>query len=558
MVFVTACSSRVAMKAWKSSVVLRLLCVLALAYGIRRSLSWVSLPRFCGYLEWLWPGTNVGAIASQSVVLVRAMDLWRPWARSHGSGFVWDADGHIVTNSHVVQMSSLLAVHFADGGACRAQVVATSERCDVALLKLKNSSCSGPSGTAFELPKPLPLSKSSPRLGEEVMAVGHPGNWAWLVGVGSVTGVGRESSRAVQKWLALQDFQRRCAVNGMVFASVPAGPGSSGGPLINRRGEVIGITTWQFQSTRLLTAAVSTSTLQVILPQLRDEHGAKASSIGIEEHLGAAKLVWPLSTNAGLGVSSQGVRLWWPSISTRGLWWLDEIVAVNTTEVRSVADVLEVVQQAPLGSKLQLELKRFGMKRKATAEVRCAPSRKRWGRRLLHLTIRTLATAQVVLGMHDFARTLQKDAKAVLSTMQQMNKCNFFNDTFRDDNLKQMVLATSRFLVKADSLKNLCFPPKYAAKCAIPQVAKKKTWKKVKLFDICRLKCNAHSVETSSFCCMHMGKAGTCHMIWGSNSTVPATISERVTSTICRPMPILDIIGEMRMLMALALSVLRD
>ena len=182
------------------------------------------LTAFLWIPEWLWPGTNVGAIASQSVVLVRAMDLWRPWARSHGSGFVWDADGHIVTNSHVVQMSSLLAVHFADGGACRAQVVATSERCDVALLKLKNSSCSGPSGTAFELPKPLPLSKSSPRLGEEVMAVGHPGNWAWLVGVGSVTGVGRESSRAVQKWLALQDFQRRCAVNGMVFASVPAGP----------------------------------------------------------------------------------------------------------------------------------------------------------------------------------------------------------------------------------------------------------------------------------------------------------------------------------------------
>ena len=62
--------------------------------------------------------------------------------------------------------------------------------------------------------------------------------------------------------LASSTFQRRCAVNGMVFASVPAGPGSSGGPLINRRGEVIGITTWQFQSTPLLTAAVSTSTLQ--------------------------------------------------------------------------------------------------------------------------------------------------------------------------------------------------------------------------------------------------------------------------------------------------------
>eukprot|EP00438_Fugacium_kawagutii_P015646 Skav215152 [mRNA] locus=scaffold2462:218792:225751:- [translate_table: standard] len=238
------------------------------------------------------------------------MDLWRPWARSHGSGFVWDADGHIVTNSHVVQLSSLLAVHFASGGACRAMVVATSERCDVALLKLKMSSCSGAPGSAFELPKPLPLSKFAPKLGEETA--------------------------------------------------------------------VIGITTWQFQSVPLLTAAVSTSTLQQILPQLRDDHGAKASTIGLEEHLGPAKLLLPRPSNADLGVSSGGVRLWPGAFRARGVWWLDEIVKVGaqtlkssrSSPVYSVADVLEAVQQAPVGSQLQLELRRFGRwNRTATAQA---------------------------------------------------------------------------------------------------------------------------------------------------------------------------------------------
>lgn len=522
----------------------RLLLGFCLVYGTYRGFSWVSR-------------SNMGAIASESVVLVRAMDLWRPWARSHGSGFVWDHDGHIVTNSHVVQMSSLLAVHFADGGSCRAQVVATSDRCDVALLKLKSTSCSGASGSIFQLPKPLPLSNSLPRLGEEVMAVGHPGNWAWLVGVGSVTGVGRQSSRAVQKWLALQDFQRRCAVNGMVFASVPAGPGSSGGPLINQRGEVVGITTWQFRSTPLLTAAVSTTTLQLILPQLRDIHGAKAPSIGIEEHLGSAKLIWPRPSNAALGVSMGGARLWWPPWRISGLWWLDEIVQVENSPVYSVADVLEAVQQAPLGSHLDLELRRFGMKRTVTAEVKCAPSPKRLRRKLLRFTIRALATAQMVLGARDFAQTLRKDAKAVVSTLQEMKTCNFFNQSHRDDNIKQMSLATFRFLVKADALKNLCFPSRPSSKCVVPEGAKIKTWKKVKVFDLCRLRCNAQSVDTS-FCCMHRKSKSTCHMVWGSNSTIAASASDGSTSTICRPMPVLDIIREMRILLALTLSVLRD
>lgn len=93
---------------------------------------------------------------------------------------------------HVVQRSSLLSVHFADGQRCRAKVHATSEPCDLALLSLVTCA-----------PRPaLHLAAAAPLVGEEVLALGHPGTWAWLAGSGTVTGVGRQSSRALQKWQA--------------------------------------------------------------------------------------------------------------------------------------------------------------------------------------------------------------------------------------------------------------------------------------------------------------------------------------------------------------------
>ncbi|CAK9063456.1 unnamed protein product [Durusdinium trenchii] len=515
-----------------------------------------------GYLDWFFPEPAVGAVGS--VVLVRAMDAWRPWGRSHGSGFVWQ-DGHVVTNSHVVQLTSLLSVHFADGAACRASVVGTAERCDVALLELHTTSCSG--GTSpFVLPKPLRLAPKPPKLGEEVMAVGHPGNWAWLVGKGAITGVGRDSSRAVQKWEALSEFQRFCAVNGMVFASVPAGRGSSGGPLINGRGEVVGITTWQFQSTPLLTAAVSASTLHQLLPELlQGSGGVSAPTIGVEEHLGPAKLIFPSFRNAQLGVSASGARLWWPGRplpwSWRGqeLWWLDEVKSIQGKPVESVADVYEVVQSAPVGAQLQLQLKRFGFfDVNASAVVRCRPPEQhQLLRRLLRATWRALSTAQVALAIHEFTRNVRKDLTKVRSAVEEMEKCGFFNVSHKDDNMKQLSLATARFLVKGDAFKNLCLPPRSHAQCVVPTNAKKKTWKRVPLFDLCRLNCNAQIIDAPTFCCMHVAQTKTCQLISGGNATTTSRLMGSV-ATICKPMPVLQLLRALKLLWALALSVLRD
>eukprot|EP00913_Durusdinium_trenchii_P025501 g23938.t1 len=338
-----------------------------------------------------------------------------------------------------------------------------------------------------------------------------------------------------ERWEALSEFQRFCAVNGMVFASVPAGRGSSGGPLINGRGEVVGITTWQFQSTPLLTAAVSASTLHQLLPELlQGSGGVSAPTIGVEEHLGPAKL-----------------RL--------ELWWLDEVKSIQGKPVESVADVYEVVQSAPVGAQLQLQLKRFGFfDVNASAVVRCRPPQQhQLLRRLLRATWRALSTAQVALAIHEFTRNVRKDLTKVRSAVEEMEKCGFFNVSHKDDNMKQLSLATARFLVKGDAFKNLCLPPRSHAQCVVPTNAKKKTWKRVPLFDLCRLNCNAQIIDTPTFCCMHVAQTKTCQLISGGNATTTSRLMGSV-ATICKPMPVLQLLRALKLLWALALSVLRD
>ena len=309
----------------------------------------------------------------------------------------------------------------------------------------------------------------------------------------------------------------------------------------------VGITTWQFRSTPLLTAAVSCSTLQRILPELRDHRHAQLPWLGFEDRLGPARL-----STGGLGLTGSGARVWWP---VRRLWWLDEVVAIGPKPVKSVAEVLEAVQDAAVGSKVTVHVKRLGCAKSVELPVRSLPSHRR-AKRLLRMAIRGLLMAQASLSMHDFVEKVGKEIRTLRASLQQMQSCGSFKDN-QQDNFKQLILAISGNLLKADSMKNLCLPPAYPSKCVAAADAKRKTWKKVKFFDICRLKCNAQSVDVS-FCCMHVAKTGSCQVIWPSNRTEPTNLMDRSTSAICEPLPIISLYKELRLLIALAFSVLRD
>jgi len=147
-----------------------------------------------------------------------------------GSGFVYDTQGHIVTNNHVVDGATKITVTFADGVEAAATVVGASADADLAVIKVD--------APANEL-HPLTLGASDAlKVGEGVVAIGNPFGQAGSMSTGIVSGLGRllndgGASASGGSYSIPDVVQTDAAIN----------PGNSGGPLLNLAGEVIGVNT---------------------------------------------------------------------------------------------------------------------------------------------------------------------------------------------------------------------------------------------------------------------------------------------------------------------------
>jgi len=145
-----------------------------------------------------------------------------------GSGFVIDAEGHIVTNHHVVEGAGNIEVDFSSGLKARARVLGTDPDSDLAVIKVD---------VPADQLTPIPLGDSDQvQVGQRVFAVGNPFGLSGTMTVGIISGLGRtlESTRiteGVGRFSAPDIIQTDAAIN----------PGNSGGPLINLKGEVIGV-----------------------------------------------------------------------------------------------------------------------------------------------------------------------------------------------------------------------------------------------------------------------------------------------------------------------------
>ena len=143
----------------------------------------------------------------------------------YGTGFIWDRDGHIVTNFHVVQNAQDITVTFADGYEYEAEVIASDIDADLALL------------TFTELVpnlKPVSVGNSSAIYpGQFTIALGNPFGEAFTMTTGIVSAVDRLIATGFTDYKIPAVIQTDAAIN----------PGNSGGPLVNIQGEVIGINT---------------------------------------------------------------------------------------------------------------------------------------------------------------------------------------------------------------------------------------------------------------------------------------------------------------------------
>jgi serine protease Do len=185
--------------------------------------------------------------------------------QGEGSGFVWDSDGHVITNDHVVSGADKLQVVFADGTTVDADLVGTDPDGDIAVLKVD------PSLTTL-----VPVeqgSMASVRVGDQAIAIGNPFGFEGTMTVGVVSALGR-SIPAVTGFNIPEAIQTDAAIN----------PGNSGGPLLNSRGEVIGVNA-QIESSSGSNSgvgfAIPISLVQRIVPALIETGTYEHAYLGI-------------------------------------------------------------------------------------------------------------------------------------------------------------------------------------------------------------------------------------------------------------------------------------
>lgn len=275
-----------------------------------------------------------------------------------GSGFLIDADGHILTNHHVVQDAQTIEVTFADHSTYKARLIGADSVNDIALIQVN---------TKGRKLAPLPLGDSRNLLvGQRVLAIGNPFGFASTLTTGVVSSLGRTVQTGENTFID-EAIQTDAAIN----------RGNSGGPLLNSRGEVIGINSAIFSpsgTTAGIGFAIPINTAKRVAEDLISQGRVRRATIGAE-----GRTLWPdlaeaLNLPVQRGVLVERVDSRGPAAQAgirggnrsvlAGLRELriggDVIVAVNGKEVNSQSDLNLLLNRARPGDTVTLTVVREG------------------------------------------------------------------------------------------------------------------------------------------------------------------------------------------------------
>ena len=266
--------------------------------------------------------------------------------RGAGTGFLVDASGLILTNHHVVDGAERILVRLSDGRALRARTVGSDPDTDIALIKIDSPTA---------LPYATLGNSDTLRVGEWVVAIGNPLAYEHTVTVGVVSFLGRK--------LFDSSFDRYIQTDAAINL------GNSGGPLINARGEVVGINAAVSSRATSIGFAVPINQAVAILPQLRDEGRVTRGYIGVKLRTVDADVQRSLRLSSAGGALVQDVAVGSPG-ERAGLRPYDVITAVDGARVESDDDLISTVARRRPGTSATLSVLRDG--RMVTLSVKLA------------------------------------------------------------------------------------------------------------------------------------------------------------------------------------------
>ena len=306
--------------------------------------------------------TNIDIFESMkgSVVFIstseRVVDFWSrnimSVPRGTGSGFIWDEQGHVITNLHVIAGAASANVRLADGRDYEATLVGTSAAHDIAVLRIRVPS---------NLPPALPIGTSHDlRVGQKVYAIGNPFGLDWSLTIGIVSALDRsltgEDGAVIQHLI-----QTDAAIN----------PGNSGGPLLDSAGRLIGINTAIYSPSGASAGvgfAVPVDTVNRVVPQIISRGYYAPPSLGIETDdtlsraiarelgvTGVAVLRVPAG-GAAAQAGLRGVQIGRRNMIIPG----DVIVAVNGKSTASTAQLAAFLDDYEVGEPVTLSVWREG------------------------------------------------------------------------------------------------------------------------------------------------------------------------------------------------------
>ncbi|GAA5061381.1 MULTISPECIES: S1C family serine protease [unclassified Citromicrobium] len=281
--------------------------------------------------------------------------------RGSGSGLVWDAAGHIVTNFHVIEGASEAQIQLADGRQFSASLVGASPQHDLAVLKI--------GGAGFVAPARVPIGSSGDlQVGQNVFAIGNPFGLDWTLTKGIVS--------ALDRSLPNEDGPD---IRHLVQTDAAINPGNSGGPLLDSAGRLIGINTAIYSPSGASAGigfAVPVDTVMRVVPQLIADGRYTRPTLGVEsddeindrlKSVSGIEGVFVLRVDPGSVADRAGLSA--AQRTRRGVVPGDIITALNSRPVSRVGDLLARLDDFRVGQTVELTLLRRGEERTVTLEL---------------------------------------------------------------------------------------------------------------------------------------------------------------------------------------------